>query len=188
VTAVAALLVLPWRGAELEGERTHEDRFIRLGRFLGARHPGAVLAADAAGKLPFFSDLPTIDMYGLTDPTIARGPGAFAAPGHSKSDPAYVLGRRPDLIAGWLDPATMTVNPGVGRVAWTRAGYRLALLVHTPKRGVAMPEGAHDEALDTEALAPEPIIEAGGLSWEQVRAHWGRDYRYAVLARERDVP
>ena len=55
----------------------------------------------AAGAIPFYSGLPTIDMYGLSDHHIARVPlaeGPWLA-GHMKWDNAYVLARRPDLIA-----------------------------------------------------------------------------------------
>jgi len=177
VDAVALLFVLlllvPFHATDLVWPRTTQDRFIELGRFLGAERPGALLAADAAGKVPYYSELETIDMYGLADETIAHVKAKFGVPGHSKSDPAYVLARRPDLVAGWLDPGTQTVNPGLGRRAWTRAGYRLAWLVYTPK-------GNHPKD-----LGPEPLVDARKLDAQEVRELWRRDYRYAILEQKR---
>ena len=47
-----------------------------------------------AGAVPFYSDLPTLDMAGLNDRHIARLEGAR----HNKWDPGYVLGRKPAFI------------------------------------------------------------------------------------------
>lgn len=59
------------------------------------------LAVHAAGILPYYAELPTIDMWGLNDAHIARAPveglGSGIA-GHERADYAYVLGRRPALI------------------------------------------------------------------------------------------
>jgi arabinofuranosyltransferase len=74
----------------------------KLGRHLAAtRPPDTLVAVVAAGAIPFYSRLPTIDMYGLNDRHIARTPFAPGPwlPGHMKWDNEYVLRRRPDLIA-----------------------------------------------------------------------------------------
>ena len=63
--------------------------------------PGTLLATNAAGAVPYYSELTTIDMLGLNDLHIAHkkitdmGSGA---PGHEKGDGKYVLSRKPDLI------------------------------------------------------------------------------------------
>jgi hypothetical protein len=72
------------------------------GRALGrAFPPGTTLAAVPIGALGYYSDLPVIDMVGLTDRTVARakvaGMGAGWA-GHEKHDGAYVVSRRPEII------------------------------------------------------------------------------------------
>ena len=73
-----------------------------LGRAFADVRP--VLAVDGAGALPFASRLPTIDMMGLNDRTIAKSePGAgiprsFFLPGHMHGDGAYVLSRQPDFV------------------------------------------------------------------------------------------
>ena len=73
---------------------------IKLGRHLAAtRSPDTVIAVAAAGAIPFYSGLPTIDMYGLNDAHIARVPFPEGQRGRMmKWDNAYVLSRSPDLI------------------------------------------------------------------------------------------
>lgn len=71
-----------------------------VGRALAARAPtGTLVATNAAGALAYWSDLPVIDMLGLTDRHIARArPDTRAWIGHERGDGAYVLDRAPDLI------------------------------------------------------------------------------------------
>jgi len=72
----------------------------KLGRHLAAtRSPDTLIAVPSAGAIPFYSRLPTIDMYGLNDAHIARVPFPKGAPGRMmKWDSAYVLSQNPDLI------------------------------------------------------------------------------------------
>lgn len=60
----------------------------------------AVLAVTAAGNLPYFSRLRTIDLHGKMDPVIAHSPavGVFR-PGHDKWNLAHSLAALPDVIA-----------------------------------------------------------------------------------------
>ena len=78
------------------------------------------LAVHAAGILPYYAELPTIDMWGLNDAHIAKAPveglGSGIA-GHERADYAYVLRRRPALILTEADlitpvPAALP-DPGV---------------------------------------------------------------------------
>jgi hypothetical protein len=73
---------------------------IKLGRHLAAtRGPSTVIAVPSAGAIPFYSRLPTIDMYGLNDAHIARVPFPEGVPGRMmKWDNPYVLSQEPDLI------------------------------------------------------------------------------------------
>jgi hypothetical protein len=79
-----------WDGAELG---------VFLKQAFGQRQPLA--AIDPAGCIPYFSDLPSLDMMGLNDRYLARhrppdfGTGAL---GHELGDGRYVLSRRPDLV------------------------------------------------------------------------------------------
>lgn len=94
---------------ELRGE-VWEWRGQRLGETLraafGAERP--LLAVDAAGAVPFYSRLPSLDLLGLCDRTIATTPvPAWQAtmrpemprpPGHLKGNGRYVMDRAPDLL------------------------------------------------------------------------------------------
>lgn len=60
-----------------------------------------LIAVDAAGAIPYYSELPALDMLGLNDRAIARNrPDSFGhgLVGHELGDGNYVLGREPDLI------------------------------------------------------------------------------------------
>lgn len=83
----------------------HLHRFARDYFLVGAwlrRHvpPGTLLATNAAGIVPYVSGLPTLDMLGLNDVHIAHLPVTLGrgTPGHEKSDPRYVLSRRPGVV------------------------------------------------------------------------------------------
>ena len=144
------------------------DRWVTLGRHLGEQHPDAVLAIDAAGKVPFFSGLQTIDMLGLNDEHIAHGdarPGFRL--GHQKFDPDYVLGRTPDLIAAWVKP-NLDLWWGMNRARYTSAGYRIRYLCSTNLR----PRG-------------EAIIDVSDYPIRQIGRLVRRGHAYAVLERQR---
>jgi arabinofuranosyltransferase len=77
-----------------------------VGQFLrkafGKQRP--LLAVDAAGALPFFYQLPCLDMLGLNDRTIAHHPPPDIGTGfigHELGDGRYVMSRKPDLVAFW---------------------------------------------------------------------------------------
>jgi arabinofuranosyltransferase len=60
----------------------------------GRAEPGDWLATGEAGLIPYFTGLPTIDLFGLTDAHLARRPGKR----HQKVDPDYVLGCDPRFV------------------------------------------------------------------------------------------
>jgi hypothetical protein len=79
-----------------------EENWRKLGQVLGrSLPPSSLLATNIAGKVPYESRLPTIDLLGLTDPVIARtrvetmGRG-YA--GHEKANVDYVAERRPAAL------------------------------------------------------------------------------------------
>ncbi len=60
-----------------------------------------LLAVTAAGCLPYWSGLPSLDMLGLNDYYLPRHPPADFGTGrlgHELGEGAYVLGRKPDII------------------------------------------------------------------------------------------
>ena len=144
------------------------DRWVLVGKHLAQqRYSGRLLAVDAAGKVPFYSGLRTVDMLGLNDEHIAHLPAQYFEAGHNKHDADYVLSRRPDLIADWIDPR-LDLRFGLTREKYERAGYRLEALVFTRKHP--------GEARALVEVGPE--TSAGDLD-VLIR----RGYRYALLMR-----
>ncbi|OQY96539.1 MAG: hypothetical protein B6D41_04995 [Chloroflexi bacterium UTCFX4] len=63
--------------------------------------PGTWIAVDAAGQVPYFSELPTLDMFGINDLHIGRMPVAnlgSGTPGHEKFDLGYIIARAPKYV------------------------------------------------------------------------------------------
>jgi hypothetical protein len=100
-----------------------------VGEWLRTHLPSdALVATNAAGALPYFSDLPTLDMLGLTDRHIARSrPDRRQWVGHERGDGAYVLSRQPAIIIfggpeGSLEPwpfpgdRQLAADPGFARL------------------------------------------------------------------------
>jgi hypothetical protein len=119
---VAALLAASGlHGVSFDGSRDGTVDSVRdLGTFYGL-HPdgdfgdvgralgraldgtGARLATTAAGAIPYFSRLPTVDMWGLTDRLIAREgrvPEGFLRPGHRRRAHVRHLLGRADVVVG----------------------------------------------------------------------------------------
>jgi hypothetical protein len=146
------------------------DRWVFLGRYLGEKHPGALLAVDGAGKVPYFSGLRTIDMLGLADTHIGHGKAenrGYFRVGHAKSDLDYVLSRHPDLIASWLaDTWGLRQGPVPEPESMARAGYRLIYLVNT----------------DAESKGRD-LLDVRGASADEIRSRFAEGYRYGVFGR-----
>ena len=112
---VAAVSLVPlgaWhvrlQNADPASEHAHLDNWeftgLAVGGLLkeafGDRAP--LYAVDAAGALPYASELPALDLLGLNDRHIGqKRTAAFGhdAPGHELGDGKYVFERRPDLVA-----------------------------------------------------------------------------------------
>ena len=72
---------------------------MALGDWLREKYPAdTVLAIGDAGAVPYFSELTTIDLWGLNEAKIARMPGEY---GQKKSMPDYVFGREPGVVVLW---------------------------------------------------------------------------------------
>jgi arabinofuranosyltransferase len=99
------------------------------GELLAREFPGGpdvpgqpILAVAPLGVLPYYADLPTIDMLGLTDPYIARNghPIEPYYPGHVRMSPVdYLVERGANLVIG--QPGATAPEPG-------RSAYRLSEL------------------------------------------------------------
>ena len=91
-----ALFIRPFEAGRASRAR------IAMGRWLRENLPRhAVIGVDAAGELPYYSRLRTIDLFGITQPAIAHmdvphmGQGT---PGHEKFGLGFVLAHKPDYI------------------------------------------------------------------------------------------
>lgn len=92
-----------WEGVRAMARFAQQRALV--GRWMRENLPeGTWISVGAAGALPYASRLPAIDVYGLTDPQIARLPGLLPRsgprnrPGHQIYAPlSYVRGRDPDL-------------------------------------------------------------------------------------------
>jgi arabinofuranosyltransferase len=107
------------------------DVWISVGKFLKENYSDKVLAVDAAGKIPYYSGMQTIDMYGLNDKYIGKSKSVAAPnslPGHTKYDSHYVLSREPDVIAAWINH-DFDLNCGVKRSLY-KDSYILKYLVN----------------------------------------------------------
>lgn len=126
-TAVVGLVVhamwRPWptRAGRLGGLATMHHIWRATGEWLAeAAPPGALIATTAAGIIPYVSDRPTVDMFGLTDGYIAHHAeiNPSMPPAHGKSDPVYVLERRPEFLhVLHLTPEGVPETAGLGWVA-----------------------------------------------------------------------
>lgn len=82
-------------GAELDNNR------VQLGKWLGRNAPAdAVVAVKAAGQIPYYSRLKTVDYYGLTDPEVKNWPVGDGVYGHRKYSLDYIMARQPEIVAG----------------------------------------------------------------------------------------
>jgi arabinofuranosyltransferase len=90
--------VWEWRGTALAS---------LLNQAFGSRQP--LIAVDAAGSVPYFSELPALDMLGLNDRYLGQHPPRDLGRGelgHELGDGRYVLSRRPDLVMFCIPPGT----------------------------------------------------------------------------------
>jgi hypothetical protein len=63
--------------------------------------PETVIAVGPAGKIPYYSELYTIDMWGLNNDYIGRTDSKRLQAGHKKFDFEYVLSLNPEFIIGY---------------------------------------------------------------------------------------
>ncbi len=137
---IAALLLLGYLAAftwpagwgRLQVYAEQMRAYKELGLWMGANlAPGTTIATDAAGLIPYYSGLPALDMYGLTDEHIAHlqlsQPGAGIV-AHEKFDPHYVLAQQPGcIVSTWIDESGQPLSAGLTDVlAQFTARYRLS--------------------------------------------------------------
>jgi hypothetical protein len=154
--------------ASFEYRLNKYDQWVELGKFLERDHPRDSLAVDAAGKIPYFSKLYTIDMLGLSELHIARLESAFFKVGHNKFDADYVLSRKPDLIAAWGFPGK-DMRFGLKREKYMQHGYMLKYMVNSSR-----------------SRKERNIIDVQGISEGEYKQLYDEGYQYFVLKRMAD--
>jgi len=105
--AIMALLIIsgePWFNYAINNAPLLKADIRRVRVALHIREntsPQAVIAVHAAGQIPYYSERTTIDLLGLNDPIVAKGPGEGEFyPGHNKWNYYYSIDQlQPDLIA-----------------------------------------------------------------------------------------
>jgi hypothetical protein len=123
VLAAVAVTVQPQAvdAIHMRGERLAVDYRVQTGEWLHDNlPPDTVVAAIPVGAIGYRSELPIIDMLGITDEHIAHRKlniGDLAA-GHEKYDTEYVLDREPDIII-LID--SLTAEP-LGETAYENLG------------------------------------------------------------------
>jgi arabinofuranosyltransferase len=120
-----------WLDGKWEGVAAM-DRFARVGLAVGEwMHdnlpPDTLVSVGAAGAVPYGSNLPIVDAYGLVDPDLSRLPGLRphtgpgARPGHQLlAPPSYIAARDPDLLChvgfrGERAPSEQRAHPAFRR-------------------------------------------------------------------------
>jgi arabinofuranosyltransferase len=102
--ALALLLLAAAPGAigyhAFTTERVAVKAFAHLGRRLrDILPPGTTIGCGSTGAIGYFTDMPIVDILGLTERYIARhGVVVGTQPGHLKTDGGYVMEKRPDLL------------------------------------------------------------------------------------------
>ncbi|HCU97722.1 MAG TPA: hypothetical protein DGM69_00065 [Chloroflexi bacterium] len=164
---VSMLIILQLRMVVLDDRFLYTfhkyDRNIELGQMIKEEYEGKLLASDAAGKIPFYSGLQTIDMLGLNDRHIARIEPTFFEVGHNKFDPDYVLSLCPDLIVNWVKDRDMNLVRGVTRDKY-EGFYRWAYLLNASR-----------ESKDVN------IVNVSNVSLNDVQKLLDQEYSIAVL-------
>ncbi|MFO0632812.1 MAG: hypothetical protein U0168_08180 [Nannocystaceae bacterium] len=139
-----------WLDGRWEGV-TAMARFAEVGRAAGTwmrEHlpPDTLITVGAAGAVPYASELPTIDAFGLVDPVLASldplplRTGESVRPGHQLfAPPEYIRSRDPDLLChagmrGKAPPREADARPPF------RGGYVWACVQPGPGAAIA-PDG-----------------------------------------------
>jgi arabinofuranosyltransferase len=80
----------------------YEMQWSMFGKWLKLNtSPNTIIAVGPAGKIPYYSELYTIDMWGLNNEYIAKTSSKRPQAGHKKFDFEYVLSLNPEFVIGY---------------------------------------------------------------------------------------
>src|SRR4030095_3233384 len=102
VLFTTTILLLEYRQLVIEEDNAkYEMQWSMFGRWLKMNvPPDTRIAVGPAGKIPYYSELYTIDMWGLNNSHIANTESKRLQAGHKKFDFEYVLSLNPEFIIG----------------------------------------------------------------------------------------
>jgi hypothetical protein len=112
--------------------KTYAEERIPVGQWLGV-HKAAddLMTVGGAGVIPYYSEIPAYDIFGLVDATIAHDPHMTVSnrPGHQKwGSDEYMLSRKPTLITHrYCIGGSCPVDNG-----WVPAGYEWVRATTSP--------------------------------------------------------
>lgn len=90
----------------------YEMQWSMFGKWLKMNvEPSTVIAVGPAGKIPYYSELYTIDMWGLNNDYIAKTTSKRLQAGHKKFDIDYVLSLNPEFIIGYAGFTDADIAP-----------------------------------------------------------------------------
>lgn len=97
------LSFLEYRQLIIKDENAHyEMQWSMFGKWLYMNtDPNTIIAVGPAGKIPYYSERYTIDMWGLNNEYIAKTSSKRLQAGHKKFDFEYVLSLKPEYIIGY---------------------------------------------------------------------------------------
>jgi hypothetical protein len=97
------LSLLEYRELIIKDENyKYEHQWSMFGKWLKMNvSPNTVIAVGPAGKIPYYSELYTIDMWGLNNSFISKTQSKRLQAGHKKFDFDYVLKLNPEFIIGY---------------------------------------------------------------------------------------
>lgn len=85
-----------------DNNANYEMQWSMFGKWLKNNvPPETVIAVGPAGKIPYYSELYTIDMWGLNNDYIAKTESKRLQAGHKKFDFEYVLTLNPEYVIGY---------------------------------------------------------------------------------------
>ena len=134
-----------------------------IGRWFGRyARPDDYAAVGGAGAQVYFSDIRSLDCYGLSDEHIAHVvPATQSRPGHQKYAPDdYILSKRPTIITSYNYRLVSAPYVGADAAMWMQRGYHY---VTVPVPGLSSPLYAFLLRNDR-SLGPLPALTVDGAA------------------------